>query len=95
LKISQHRVLRCNQSVNAAGQSRVAQAMRCSGDDANPSVMAVVGSLGQPATLEQGSVRRDQLDAIAHRGIANYMVRTNPKLLERPDQTREIFYLAW
>ena len=69
--------------------------MGCGDDDANPPVLTVVGSLGQPATLEQGDVRRDQLDAIAHRALQKFMVRINPRLVERPDQTREILYLAW
>jgi alcohol dehydrogenase class IV len=95
LKINQYCVLRCNQPVNAAAQSRVVQAMGRSDDDADSSVLAVVGTPGQPATLEQGSVHRDPFDAIAHRAMQKFMVRINPRLLERPDQTREILDLAW
>lgn len=93
--IAQHCALWCSQPVSATAQFRLVQAIRRSDGQAAQSVLDLVGSTGQLVTLEPVAVCQDQFDVIAHGAMQNFMGRINPRLLEHPDQIREIHDLAW
>lgn len=88
-------VLRWNATVNMDRQRMVAEAMGSKTDDAAAAVEELVRALGQPSTLRDVGVRRDQFDAIASGAMQNMMVRSNPRPIENPAQVREILEMAW
>jgi len=88
-------VLRWNQSVNAAQQATVAQALEAKDGDAATAVAKLVKALGQPTRLRDVAVRREHYDAIAAGAMQNVFVRSNPRPINDPAQIREILEMAW
>lgn len=88
-------VLRWNQSVNANQQAKVARAMGRSDGDAAQAVGDLIANVNQPGTLRAVGVKREHFPAIANGAMQNFMVRSNPRSIESPEQVLEILELAW
>jgi alcohol dehydrogenase class IV len=88
-------VLRYNHVVNAPQQKTVAAAMDRRGLEAGDAVAELVDDLGQPATLRDVGVTRDQFDPIVEGSLTNLFVSQNPRKISDRDQIREILDMAW
>jgi maleylacetate reductase len=89
-------VLRWNESVNAAQQSRLAQAM---GGDANarlPDLVSnLVEALGEPRRLRDVGVAREQLDMLAAKALESGFLNSNPRPIRGTHDVLEILEMAW
>jgi maleylacetate reductase len=88
-------VLRFNQSVNAAQQQRVSEAL---GDPDKPAcelVAELVAQLGLPSTLREVGVQAEMLDLIAHNAMHDRLIHTNPRKIHGPEDVRRILDAAW
>jgi maleylacetate reductase len=88
-------VLRYNRSVNADRQALVSAAFGRPDDDAADVLREFIAGLGQPGTLRDAGVDRDQLDEIAEKSMHDRWVHTNPRRITGPAQVREILDMAW
>ncbi len=88
-------VLRFNESVNAARQALVAEALGSPGMTAADAVAALIASLGLPATLRDVGVKPEQLDLIARQSMHDRWVHTNPRKIDGPPVVRALLDAAW
>ena len=88
-------VLRFNESVNAARQAVVAEAMGAPGANAADVVAALIADLGLPSTLRAVGVKADQLDTIARNSMHDRWIHTNPRKIEGPATVRMLLDAAW
>jgi maleylacetate reductase len=88
-------VLRFNQSVNAAQQQRVSEAL---GDPNKPAcevVAELVAQLGLPSTLREVGVPAEMLELIARNAMHDRLIHTNPRKIHGPEDVRRILAAAW
>lgn len=88
-------VLRYNRPVNADRQKMVSAALGRPDDEAADAVADLIASLGQPGSLRDVGVERDQLDEIAAKAMHDRWIHTNPRKITLPAQVREILDMAW
>jgi maleylacetate reductase len=88
-------VMRYNLPVNGERQALVSEAFGRPGEDAGTVLRDFIAGLGQPGTLRDVGVAREQLDEIAAKAMHDRWVHTNPRRIAGPDQVREILELAW
>ncbi len=88
-------VLRFNQSVNAAQQQRVSEALGFPNQPACEVVAELVAELGLPSTLRQVDVRKDMLDEIAQKSMHDRLIHTNPRKIHGPEDIRRILDAAF
>lgn len=87
-------VLRWNASTNADRQRSISVALGESGDAAD-AVAKLIADLGQPTSLRDVGVSKDQFGAIARGAMQNMMVRSNPRQITGEADVLEILELAW
>jgi alcohol dehydrogenase class IV len=88
-------VLRYNEPATAAKQKLIAEALGKPGETAADAVAALVRSLGQPATLREAGVKREQLAAVAASSIKNRWVLANPQPIRSEDDVMRLLEAAW
>jgi maleylacetate reductase len=88
-------VLRFNETVNAARQTWVAEALGRPGDSAADAVAALIAGLGLPATLRDVGVKPEQLDEIAVNSMHDRWIHTNPRKIDGPSVVRALLDAAW
>lgn len=88
-------VLRYNEPVTAATQKRIAEALGRPGRSAGDAVAELVRSLGQPATLREAGVNREQLSGIAAAAIKNRWVLANPQPIRTQTDVMRLLEAAW
>ena len=88
-------VLRFNESVNAARQAMVSEALGKPGMKAADAVAALIAGLGLPGTLRAVGVKAEQLDLIAKNSMHDRWVHTNPRKIDGPPVVRELLDAAW
>jgi maleylacetate reductase len=76
-------------------QQALSAAMGAPGEAAAVRVAALIRQLGQPASLREVGLRKDQLDALAQRALAYPPVQANPRPIRGVEDIREILDLAW
>jgi maleylacetate reductase len=88
-------VLRFNESVNAARQKWVSEALGRPDQPAADAVAALIAGLGLPTTLRDVGVKPEQLDAIAAGSMHDRWVHTNPRKIDDPATVRALLDAAW
>lgn len=88
-------VLRWNAEVNAQRQRDLSGAMGQAQRAAADLVAELVAALGQPSTLRDVGIRRDDLDTIAQQALSYAPLRSNPRPIRGLQDVREILELAW
>jgi alcohol dehydrogenase class IV len=88
-------VLRYNEPATAATQKRIAEALGRPGLSAGDAVAELVRSLGQPATLREAGVKREQLSAVAAAAIKNRWVLANPQPIRTETDVMRLLEAAW
>jgi alcohol dehydrogenase class IV len=88
-------VLRWNEAATADRQALIAEALGRPGGAAADAVADLIARLGQPSTLRDAGVTRDQLPQIAALSLGNIFVKTNPRRIERAEDVLEILEAAW
>jgi alcohol dehydrogenase class IV len=88
-------VLRYNAEVTREAQARIAEALGRPGMAAGDAIAELVADLGQPATLREAGVARDQLPAIAAAAARNFWVRANPRPIRSAEDVMRLLEAAW
>lgn len=88
-------VLRYNEPATAATQKRIAEALGRPGLSAGDAVAELVRSLGQPATLREAGVKREQFSAVAAAAIKNRWVLANPQPIRTQTDVMRLLEAAW
>jgi maleylacetate reductase len=88
-------VLRYNEPVTAAKQKLASEALGQPGRRAADAVSDLVRALGQPATLREAGVQREQLPAIAAAAMKNRWVLCNPRPLGGEADVMRLLEAAW
>ena len=88
-------VLRFNQSVNAAQQQRVSEALGHPDKPACEVVAELVAQLGLPRTFREVGVPAPMLDLIARNAMHDRLIHTNPRKIHGPEDVRRILDAAW
>ena len=88
-------VLRWNASVQGDRQRALAEAMAAPDRPAADAIAALIAGLGQPGSLREVGIQRDQLDEIATRALGYPQVRANPRPITTAAEVRAILELAW
>lgn len=88
-------VLRYNESATAAKQRLIAEALGRPGSPAGDAIAELVRSLGQPATLREAGVKREQLPAIAEASMKNRWVLSNPEPIRSEKDVMRLLEAAW
>jgi alcohol dehydrogenase class IV len=88
-------VMRYNEPATAAKQAQIATAMGRPGMPAADVVAELIAAVGQPATLRDVGVKREQLPPIAAAAMHNLWVRTNPQPIRSPEDVMAILDAAW
>ncbi|HEU4645850.1 MAG TPA: iron-containing alcohol dehydrogenase [Burkholderiales bacterium] len=88
-------VLRYNEPATAGKQKLIAEALGRPGLSAGDAVAELVRSLGQPATLREAGVKREQLSAVAAAAIKNRWVLANPQPIRTETDVMRLLEAAW
>ncbi len=88
-------VLRFNDPVTHDRQIRIAEALGRPGMPAGDAVESLVRALGQPATLREAGVARDQLAAIAEASMQSRWVLSNPRPIRAGADVMQLLEAAW
>ena len=88
-------VLRHNEPATAAKQKLAAEALGHRGKPAADAVADLVRALGQPATLREAGVKREQLPAIAAAAMQNRWVLSNPQPIRSQADVIRLLEAAW
>jgi maleylacetate reductase len=88
-------VLKWNAAVNAERQRALSKAMGVPDRDASDLVKELVQALGQPTSLRDIGIKREDLPEIAKRSVGHGPVKTNPRPVKTADDAMEILELAW
>jgi alcohol dehydrogenase class IV len=88
-------VLRYNAAVTREPQRRIAEALGRPGMGAADAVAELIADLGQPATLREVGVAREQLPAVAAAAARNFWVRANPQPIRSADDVLRLLEAAW
>lgn len=88
-------VLRYNEPATAGKQKLIAEALGRPRLSAGDAVSELVRSLGQPATLREAGVKREQLSAVAAAAIKNRWVLANPQPIRTEADVMRLLEAAW
>ena len=88
-------VLRYNEPTTAAKQRLIAEALGRPGSPAGDAIAELVRALGQPATLREAGVKREQLPAIAEASMKNRWVLSNPRPIRSESDVLQLLEVAW
>lgn len=88
-------VLTWNASVNGERSAPSVGGDGRAGPAAGELVKALIAGLGQPTTLREVGITRENLDEIARRSLAYKPVQMNPRRVASASDVREILELAW
>jgi alcohol dehydrogenase class IV len=88
-------VMRWNEPATRDKQKLIAGALGRPGVAAADAVAGLIRALGQPATLREAGVKREQLPAIAEASMKNLWVRTNPQPLHSAADVMRLLEAAW
>jgi len=88
-------VMRYNEPATGEKQKRIAEALGRPGESAADAVAALVRALGQPATLRDAGVKREQLLAIAAGAMKNRWVLANPQPIRTEADVMRLLEAAW
>ncbi len=88
-------VLRFNAEVTREPQARIAEALGRPGMAAGDAVAELIAELGQPATLREAGVTRDQLPAVAAAAARIFWVRANPRPIRSAEEVLPLLEAAW
>jgi maleylacetate reductase len=88
-------VMRWNAETHGERQRAVAEAMGGAGRPAHELVRELVRGAGQPTTLREVGVSRDDLPELARRSLGYGSLRANPRPVRGVDDVLEILELAW
>lgn len=88
-------VLRYNEPATDAKQKLIAGALGRPRRSAGDAVADLVRALGQPATLREAGVKREQLAAVAAAAIKNRWVLANPRPIRSEADVMRLLEAAW
>lgn len=88
-------VMRYNEPATREKQKLIAQALGRPEVSAADAVADLIRALGQPASLREARVKREQLAAIAEASMKNLWVRTNPRPLRSAQDVLQLLEAAW
>jgi alcohol dehydrogenase class IV len=88
-------VMRYNEPATAEKQKRIAEALGQPNASAADAVAALVRALGQPATLQEAGVKREQLAAVAAASMKNRWVLSNPQPIRSEADVMRLLEAAW
>lgn len=88
-------VLRYNEPATAGKQELIAEALGQPKKSAADAVAALVRALGQPATLREAGVKREQLAAVAAASMKNRWVLANPQPIRSDQDVMRLLEAAW
>ena len=88
-------VLRYNAPATAVKQKLIAEALGRPRMSAGDAVAELVRSLGQPATLREAGVKREQLAAVAAAAVKNRWVLANPQPIRSEADVMRLLEAAW
>ena len=88
-------VMRYNEPATAAKQRLIAEALGRPGMPAGDAIAALVRALGQPATLREAGVQREQFPAIADASMKNRWVLSNPQPIRSDKDVMRLLEAAW
>lgn len=88
-------VLRYNEPATAEKQKLIADALGAPGKSAADAVASLVRVLGQPATLREAGVKREQLPAVAAASMKNRWVLSNPRPIRSERDVMQLLEAAW
>lgn len=87
--------LRFNKSWTQERQALIAELLGRPGADAADALLELLRELGQPTTLREVGVTREQLPQIARTVVASGQASGNPRPVEREEDIMEILETAW
>lgn len=87
--------LRFNKSWTQERQALIAELLGRPGADAADALLELLRELGQPTTLREVGVTREQLPKIARTVVASGQASGNPRPVEREEDIMEILETAW
>jgi alcohol dehydrogenase class IV len=88
-------VMRYNEPANADKQKLIAEALGQPKKSAADAVATLVAALGQPSTLREAGVKREQLPAVAAAAIKNRWVLANPQPIRSEQDVMRLLEAAW
>jgi maleylacetate reductase len=88
-------VLEWNAAVNGERQQALSEAMGAPNRPAWQLVKELIAGLGQPVTLRDVGIERENLDELARRALEYYPVKVNPRPIRTVEDVKEILGLAW
>lgn len=88
-------VLRWNSAINSERQRALSAAMNAPERTAADLIAELIRDLGQPTSLRDVGIKRENFDAIATRALGYGPVRKNPRPIRRKEDVLEILELAW
>jgi alcohol dehydrogenase class IV len=88
-------VMRYNEPATAEKQELIAGALGHPGEPAADTVAALVRALGQPSTLREAGVKRDQFAAVAAASMKNRWVLSNPRPIRSEQDVMRLLEAAW
>jgi maleylacetate reductase len=88
-------VLKWNATVNGERQRALSEAMGAPSRPAWELVKELIAGLGQPVTLRDVGITRENIDELARRALEYYPVKVNPRPIRTVEDVKEILELAW
>jgi len=88
-------VMRYNEPATADKQKLIAEALGQPKKSAADAVATLVAALGQPSTLREAGVKREQLAAVAAASMKNRWVLSNPRPIRSEQDVMRLLEAAW
>jgi alcohol dehydrogenase class IV len=88
-------VMRYNEPATADKQKLIAEALGQPKNSAADAVATLVAALGQPSTLREAGVKREQLAAVAAASMKNRWVLSNPRPIRTEQDVMRLLEAAW
>jgi alcohol dehydrogenase class IV len=88
-------VMRYNEPATADKQKLIAEALGQPRKSAADAVATLVAALGQPSTLREAGVKREQLAAVAAASMKNRWVLSNPQPIRSEQDVMRLLEAAW
>jgi alcohol dehydrogenase class IV len=88
-------VMRYNEPATADRQKLIAETLGQPKKSAADAVAALVAALGQPSTLREAGVKREQLAAVAAASMKNRWVLSNPRPIRSEQDVMRLLEAAW
>jgi alcohol dehydrogenase class IV len=88
-------VMRYNEPATAEKQKLIAEALGQPRKSAADAVATLVAALGQPSTLREAGVKREQLAAVAAASMKNRWVLSNPRPIRSEQDVMRLLEAAW